>query len=105
MAYELGHYLSDEEFSFALAHIDADGSGEISYEEFSKFWSSEKRFAGLQLDDDQHQIVKQIGDYFRYFDKDKSGDLDASEFQQMYQHMIESGSQRSTRCAGRTRQR
>ena len=91
MAYELGHFMNDEEFAFAIATIDADGSGEIGYDEFKAFWGSDKRFAGLQLDDEQMAIVKQIGDYFRYFDKDNSGDLDTAEFQAMYAHMIESG--------------
>lgn len=51
VCYALGHYLEpDTELVVAFGLIDVDGSGEIDYEEFAKFWRTDERFAKVRLE-------------------------------------------------------
>lgn len=51
VCYALGHYLEqDTELVVAFGLIDVDGSGEIDYDEFAKFWRTDERFAKVRLE-------------------------------------------------------
>eukprot|EP01091_Cochliopodium_minus_P010874 TRINITY_DN2980_c0_g1_i1.p1 TRINITY_DN2980_c0_g1~~TRINITY_DN2980_c0_g1_i1.p1 ORF type:complete len:169 (-),score=53.12 TRINITY_DN2980_c0_g1_i1:70-576(-) len=87
LCYELGHFLSEEEKSLAIQKLDVDGSGTISYKEFEPWWKNGDRFAKLQLSQDELETLRTATNYFKYFDSDKSGVLDRSEFSKLYEDM------------------
>uniref|UniRef100_A0A6B2LN05 EF-hand domain-containing protein n=1 Tax=Arcella intermedia TaxID=1963864 RepID=A0A6B2LN05_9EUKA len=80
MVYELGYFLNENELNVALVRIDTSGDGLISYPEFLKWWKLEQRFAKLSLSEEESAKLTQSTNYYRYFDKDKSGVLDRDEF-------------------------
>merc|ERR1712000_769692 len=59
LVYDLGHALTDVEFDLAVKMIDSDGDGELSYDEFKKWWSSQDRFGDLKLSEEQLGIITQ----------------------------------------------
>ena len=79
------------EIDAAFAAIDTDGTGEITYDEFQAFWRTDRRFESLRLDEGRQTIVRQLTEYFRFFDEDFSGELDAVEFQQLYDNLLTQG--------------
>eukprot|EP00753_Platysulcus_tardus_P006733 PLAT14509.1.p2 GENE.PLAT14509.1~~PLAT14509.1.p2 ORF type:complete len:268 (-),score=98.53 PLAT14509.1:28-714(-) len=86
-----GYWLSEEELDAAMLVMDSDGSSAVSYEEFSAWWSSDDRFGKLQLDEDQQAALKQASEYFKFFDADSSGELDASEFGKLHENLLSYG--------------
>jgi Ca2+-binding EF-hand superfamily protein len=91
MARELGYIFSPAELDIAFGLIDSDSSGKIEKPEFKTFWQQDERFARLKFDDEQMVKVKQMADYFHYYDKDNSGELDVKEFKKMCDHMESNG--------------
>ncbi len=71
-----------------MAAIDTDGTGEITYDEFLIFWRTDKRFEKLRLDERKQAIIMQLSEYYRYFDDDFSGELDAREFRELYDNLL-----------------
>lgn len=88
MCYDLGHYLTDAETDIAFRTIDLDGKGTISYDEFYKFWRTDKRFEKLHLPEAELKRLEAAVAYFQYFDKDKSGQLDKGEFAQLHADLV-----------------
>lgn len=70
LCYDRGFPLSEEEVAAAMASLDKDGSGTLTYEEFLEWWRSDSRFALLQLTEAQQAVVAQIVEYFKHFDAD-----------------------------------
>lgn len=91
MCYALGHYLDGETFEVAWTEVEADGSGSISYDEFATWWSSDDRWAHLQLSDEEIANLAQVHSYFKYYDIENSGQLNKDEFRGVYNYMKESG--------------
>ncbi|KAJ3373713.1 hypothetical protein HDU91_006042 [Kappamyces sp. JEL0680] len=91
LVYAMGHYLSDAECSIAFASIDLDSSGEISYEEFLKWFRKEDRFEHLRLDQRQTVAVNAASQYFQYFDRDNNGSIDKVEFEALFKDMQKNG--------------
>eukprot|EP01115_Flamella_aegyptia_P002637 TRINITY_DN136756_c0_g1_i1.p1 TRINITY_DN136756_c0_g1~~TRINITY_DN136756_c0_g1_i1.p1 ORF type:complete len:164 (+),score=63.79 TRINITY_DN136756_c0_g1_i1:45-536(+) len=88
LCYDMGHYLSDQELTLAMATLDRNGSGRIDYDEYLKWWSTEDRWGKLHLDEQQLQALTQASNYFRYFDKDNSGSLDHEEFKKLHADLV-----------------
>ena len=57
LCYDKGHLLNKEGLDEAMIMIDEDGSGEISFEEFQKWWSDKDRFGHLKLDEHQQCVL------------------------------------------------
>lgn len=91
IAYDLGHYLDDAEVDQAFFLLDASGDGLIDASEFRNFWRNDDRFDKLRLDDAQLSKLQQMGDYFRFFDSEGTGDLNEEEFRNMTAHMEKGG--------------
>mmetsp|Transcript_3877 Transcript_3877/g.5942 ORF Transcript_3877/g.5942 Transcript_3877/m.5942 type:complete len:176 (-) Transcript_3877:52-579(-) len=89
--YDMGHYLSDEEIAAAVHKLDSDGNGTIDYEEFKTWWKGNGRFEKLVLDDAVQTSIKNCVAYFRYFDKDNSGDISADEFRDLHKDLVKNG--------------
>ncbi|KAJ3073235.1 hypothetical protein HK102_006049 [Quaeritorhiza haematococci] len=88
LAFELGYYLTPTELTSALASLDKDSDGTINLREFQKFWSSDNRFARLQLKGAKDaEGVQRASKYFQYFDVNGSGRLDGEEFEKMYENV------------------
>lgn len=91
MILDLGYYFEAQELLDAFAIVDNDGDGFISINEFASFWRRDDRFRFLRLDEDRRQKVKQLSEFFAYFDRLKRGMLDCDEFIAMHQAMVISG--------------
>ena len=91
LCYGLGHFLEGEEFEAAWCEVESDGSGQLTYEEFSAWWSTNDRWSHLQLSDEEIENLHQVHSYFTYYDEECSGELDHREFEGVYKYMTESG--------------
>ncbi|KAJ3270437.1 hypothetical protein HK104_004920 [Borealophlyctis nickersoniae] len=83
----MGYYLSESELAVAIATLDTDGDGEISYDEFLDWWVRDDRFWRLQLSEEQAQAVQRATEYFQHFDRSDKGYVDATEFAYMFADM------------------
>ncbi|KAJ3180925.1 hypothetical protein HDU87_001571 [Geranomyces variabilis] len=88
LCYDMGYFLSDKELSLAIKLVDGDGNGEISYNEFIKWWQKENRFAALQLSPSELAELSDISLEFQRFDKDQSGTIDVREFRMLYADLV-----------------
>ncbi|GBG26699.1 Synaptotagmin 1 [Hondaea fermentalgiana] len=91
MVLDLGYYFEPEELREAFAIVDADGDDHISIREFASFWRRDDRFRFLRLDEERRQKVKQLTEFFAYYDRKKRGMLDRSEFIALHEAMVVSG--------------
>ncbi|KAJ3029031.1 Calcium-dependent protein kinase 13 [Rhizophlyctis rosea] len=91
LVYSMGYYLSDQELQVAVATLDTDGNGEISYQEFLNWYTHDNRFASLQLSPAQASAVQSASEYFQYFDRDSKGHIKPSEFTHMFNDMQSRG--------------
>ncbi len=89
LCYDMGYYLSDAQVDWARTLIDKDGSGEISYAEFSSWWQNPLRFDHLLLSDEQLDKLHQITELFRSYDKKNQGQLDKKQFEELFQELIQ----------------
>lgn len=90
--------------------MERSGNGAITYDEFYKFWRNDKRFEKLQLPEAELQRLQAAVAYFqyafvgsnrfvrelnmsarRYFDTDKSGQLDKAEFANLHADLVKNG--------------
>eukprot|EP01083_Nonionella_stella_P064798 169221_1 len=88
LCYKSGYYLSDEELKQGLLVVDADGSGEVDYDEFKKWWSQSDRFAMFALDDEALESRKAAMDTFQAYDADMSGTIEQDEFESLYNDIV-----------------
>ncbi|CAF1014703.1 unnamed protein product [Adineta ricciae] len=88
LCYDMGYFLSDAQLDWARTLIDKDGSGEISYAEFSAWWQNPLRFDHLLLSDEQLSKLRRITDLFRSFDRKNRGELDKKEFEELFKELI-----------------
>lgn len=91
MVEELGYKLSKEELQLALLKLDHNGDKQISYDEFRDFWATDKRFAHLQLTPEELKKLQQWQTFFKHYDKDGSGTVQAFEFSQMHAALVKNG--------------
>lgn len=82
--------MSEEELNFAVQRL-ADSDGEISFDAFTEFWSSDDKFKSLHLDGDQLEHVHRASTYFQYFDEDGNGTLSKDEFYKLYEDLSNYG--------------
>ncbi|KAJ3032389.1 hypothetical protein HDV00_007572 [Rhizophlyctis rosea] len=87
----MGYYLNDQELQVAVATLDTDGNGEISYDEFLHWWTSDNRFGFLQLSNTQCEAVQRASEYFQHFDRDSKGHITPGEFTHMFADMQRTG--------------
>ncbi|KAJ3314387.1 hypothetical protein HDV04_000349 [Boothiomyces sp. JEL0838] len=87
LVYSLGYFMSSEEASLAIASLDKDRDGEITYPEFLSWWESDNRFQRLQLSQEQQNAILRATDYFQYFDQGLKGHLNGKEFEAMFNDM------------------
>eukprot|EP00730_Choanoeca_flexa_P012308 TRINITY_DN393_c0_g1_i2.p1 TRINITY_DN393_c0_g1~~TRINITY_DN393_c0_g1_i2.p1 ORF type:complete len:169 (+),score=51.15 TRINITY_DN393_c0_g1_i2:46-552(+) len=106
IAYQLGHPMTDAQIAEGLKEIDLDGSGELNYDEFKRWWAQKDRFSQLSgvAAEDEAQASKDeqaaaawaswldgTVKHFAYFDKDHSGTIDRNEFKSLYENLKGSG--------------
>eukprot|EP01048_Picozoa_sp_COSAG05_P003994 COSAG05_NODE_199_length_14500_cov_458.233456_3_plen_340_part_00 len=75
---ELGCQLTRAELDKAMAELDTDGSGEVDYDEFSKWWRTKEanQVMGIKRPADEEAYYRQL---FEEHDDDGSGELDKDE--------------------------
>ncbi|KAI9351766.1 hypothetical protein DFJ73DRAFT_830795 [Zopfochytrium polystomum] len=88
LCYDMGYFMSDKELVIDVKMLDVDGDGEISYEEFIKWWRKDDRFKGLQLEEHQYEKLAGYLQDFKRFDKDGSGIIDVREFKSLYVDLV-----------------
>ncbi|KAH3764833.1 calcium-dependent protein kinase 21 [Pelomyxa schiedti] len=86
MLYELGYFLTPTQLSDVLRQIDVNGDGHVLYNEFLAWWRRADKFR--DLDAAEMARRKQASQYFSFFDKDKSGQLDRTEFKALYADLV-----------------
>eukprot|EP00045_Choanoeca_perplexa_P017848 m.268555 g.268555 ORF g.268555 m.268555 type:complete len:169 (-) comp17654_c0_seq1:704-1210(-) len=106
IAYQLGHPMTDAQIAEGLKEIDLDGSGELNYEEFKRWWAQKDRFSQLggTAGDDEATAsqdeqaaaawaawLDSTVKHFAYFDKDHSGSIDRAEFHGLYANLKANG--------------
>merc|ERR1711907_702294 len=97
MCMDLGHDLSADEQKYALLKLDTSGTGKVSYEDFmEKFWSTDERWDGLRLNDDELMELSSLLTEFQAFDADGDGVVDKDEFVEMMNSLQASGVTKST---------
>eukprot|EP01043_Picozoa_sp_COSAG02_P055337 COSAG02_NODE_6402_length_3598_cov_12.565019_1_plen_574_part_10 len=69
----LGEQLSAAELNTMMEQLDADGSGDVSYEEFRSWWD-------MQQFNSASEREKELQDLFDIVDADSSGEVDWEEF-------------------------
>jgi Ca2+-binding EF-hand superfamily protein len=84
----MGYFLSDAQLDWARTLIDKDGSGEISYAEFSAWWQNPSRFDHLLLSDEQLNKLHKVTELFRRFDKKNQGELDKKQFNELFKELV-----------------
>ena len=62
-----------------------------AYHEFSLWWETEDRWGLLNLTEEQKLALYQVGEYFQYYDEDRTGTLDWEQFSNVYQYMYDAG--------------
>ena len=88
-----GHPLSDAEFDNAMKILDSDGNGKLGYDEFKAWWSTgSDRFEMLkqadEIEDEGYAAWMEAAvQHFRFFDADLSGEIDSTEFAQLYENL------------------
>eukprot|EP00188_Purpureofilum_apyrenoidigerum_P003737 Plantae.Rhodophyta-Purpureofilum_apyrenoidigerum.ctg39791.p1 GENE.Plantae.Rhodophyta-Purpureofilum_apyrenoidigerum.ctg39791~~Plantae.Rhodophyta-Purpureofilum_apyrenoidigerum.ctg39791.p1 ORF type:complete len:160 (+),score=49.14 Plantae.Rhodophyta-Purpureofilum_apyrenoidigerum.ctg39791:112-591(+) len=79
LAYDLGYRLSDEELDLAIKILDRDGSGEIEFDEFYRYWLKSSHFKKIKFERiDQMKTAVAI---FKRHDRQMRGYIDAPQFQ------------------------
>ena len=58
-----------------------------AYHEFSLWWETEDRWGLLKLTEEQKLALYQVGEYFKYYDEDRTGTLDWEQFSNVYQYI------------------
>ena len=93
LCFNLGYYLNDEELELAMKTVDKSGDGQIIYEDFKEWWSTDDRFGSLSLDDDALEMRRQAAETFSHFDDDKSGVIEphGGEFSALHAELTERG--------------
>jgi len=69
----------------ALSVVDSDNSGDVSYDEFAKWWKDPNRFVHLAHIDDE--LSSKVAAVFTKYDKEKKGSLTSKEFIKMFQDL------------------
>jgi Ca2+-binding EF-hand superfamily protein len=88
LCYDLGHPFTPTEALAAVAKLDSTGTGQISYADFSNFWRTSERFAALRISEETQDRISAMMGLFKYFDADKSGELDRREFPALHAHLL-----------------
>ncbi|XP_065843021.1 calmodulin-like protein 3 [Oscarella lobularis] len=92
MVYDLGHKMTQTELVAATQILDKNNDGRISYKEFSDWWNSgSDRFSSLELTEEAEQRLTAAIDFFKFYDKDHSGDIDRKEFRAVYDSLKKAG--------------
>lgn len=90
--YDMGHPLTDAEFERARELLDTNGDGKLSYSEFKAWWMKADRFEMLKIADEHEdpeyaQWMEGAVQHFGFFDKDRSGGIDATEFADLWENL------------------
>ncbi|XP_065843185.1 troponin C, skeletal muscle-like isoform X2 [Oscarella lobularis] len=94
IVYHLGHSMNDVELVAAMRTLDKDSSGKITYDEFQAWWrQGPSRFATLQLTEEEEKKLESAISFFKYYDKDMSGELDRKEFEPVFKSLTGAGHQ------------
>ena len=69
--------------------IDRNGDGTISYNEFLAWWRTQDRFSkiGGRTAEDDERLSRAV-QYFQYFDKDRTGEIDGNEFKALHADLV-----------------
>lgn len=91
MLYALGRHMDEMEQEAAFSFIELNGDGRITFGEFLRWWQADDRWGLLALSESQLAALWQVGEYYQYYDEDKSGVLSYDQFLNVFHYMKESG--------------
>ncbi len=82
----LGVTMNDEELAATMRELDGDGSGEVDFQEFYKWWRDPRTEGMLSKCKERMHAVK---DRFDEVDVDNSGSLDRDEVRELCEKMLD----------------
>jgi len=85
----LGYAVSAAELALALKTIDSDGSGQISKDEFAKWWGRADRWSELHMDEKQLEIRQRASEAFKTFDHSNKGVITSADYDAFYDALIQ----------------
>ena len=88
MCREMGHYMTPEEAVIAVKVIDREGTGEISYELFHEWWSSEEKFQKVTFSQQMLAYLNAAITSFMAYDSDGNGTISRAEFSYLHQGLV-----------------
>eukprot|EP01101_Sappina_pedata_P011484 TRINITY_DN772_c0_g1_i1.p1 TRINITY_DN772_c0_g1~~TRINITY_DN772_c0_g1_i1.p1 ORF type:complete len:213 (-),score=116.71 TRINITY_DN772_c0_g1_i1:119-757(-) len=91
LVYDMGHHLNEKELDFAFKRIDSNGDGQVSYDEFLKWWKNEERFQILQLTEQEQETLQEAIATFSQFDENRNGVISREEFAPLHAHLTALG--------------
>ena len=91
LAYDKGHYLSDEEVAAAISSLASDGGdGALTMQDFQRWWEGGgDRWGHLSLSAEQQGTVAALVQCFKWFDANGDGTLSAEEWPDCYAQLLE----------------
>jgi len=85
----LGYAIAEPELQLAFLSIDFDGSGEVSKDEFSKWWSRKDRWSELEMDENQLNLRRTVSEVYRTYDILSKGIIDQENYDKFYYDLIQ----------------
>eukprot|EP00941_MAST-03F_sp_MAST-3F-sp1_P004843 g4843.t1 len=88
---DLGVVIPQSVLKVAMKSLDSDGSGELEYDEFMRWWLSDQYVKALVVNGTELEERRELIRIYQTFDKDGSGLIDEDEFRDMFKELKESG--------------
>jgi len=91
LAYNKGHYLSDEELAAAMSSLSSSGgNGSLTLEDFERWWAKGgNRWSDLSLSDEQQGTIAALVQCFKWFDANEDGTLSWDEWPDCFAQLLE----------------
>lgn len=91
LAYDKGHYLTDEEVAAAMSSMaSGGGDGSLTLEDFERWWAEGgNRWGHLTLSEEQQGTVAALVQCFKWFDVNGDGTLSWEEWPECFAQLVE----------------
>eukprot|EP00013_Stygamoeba_regulata_P026339 CAMPEP_0177663204 /NCGR_PEP_ID=MMETSP0447-20121125/19782_1 /TAXON_ID=0 /ORGANISM="Stygamoeba regulata, Strain BSH-02190019" /LENGTH=164 /DNA_ID=CAMNT_0019168987 /DNA_START=9 /DNA_END=503 /DNA_ORIENTATION=- len=87
LVYDLGVYMTPVEIEGLMKQLDSDGSGEIEFDEFHRWWQTTDSFE--KLSKAKTDALQTAVELFREADTDNSGTIDRKEWLVIFKRLFD----------------
>jgi Ca2+-binding EF-hand superfamily protein len=88
---DMGYYFTDEELEMQLRVFDTKTDGELEFKEVLEWYKTDARFKKALVGPSTLRKVEKLSIQFKKFDRDNSGEIDALEFNALYDALTKIG--------------